>query len=204
MLIGVDFDNTIVCYDGLFRRVAVGRGLVPADIPPSKNAVRDHLRRAGQEDLWTELQGVVYGPEMPSARPYPGVLEFFVRCRQLEIPVRIISHRTRRPYRGVPYDLHRSAREWLAAYGFHDPAGPGLREADVCLELTKQDKLARIAEMGCTHFIDDLPEFLSEPEFPPEVASFLFDPNDLYRGWPAERRAASWSEVEKLLLGRSA
>jgi hypothetical protein len=37
----------------------------------------------------------------------------------------------------------------------------------VFLEPTKADKLTRIATLGCTHFIDDLPEFLSDPGFPP-------------------------------------
>jgi len=30
-MIGVDFDNTIVCYDALFHRVARERGLAPAE-----------------------------------------------------------------------------------------------------------------------------------------------------------------------------
>ena len=36
MLIGVDFDNTIVCYDGLFHRVAVEQGLIPQKFPRVK------------------------------------------------------------------------------------------------------------------------------------------------------------------------
>jgi hypothetical protein len=203
MLIGVDFDNTIVCYDELFHQVAAARGLIPAGIPARKNAVRDHLRRAGQEDLWTELQGLVYGPEMREARPFPGVLECFTRCSSLGIQVRIISHRTRHPYLGEPYDLHQSARQWLAARGFCDPARLGLRECDVFLELTRQDKLARIAETGCTHFIDDLPEFLSEAGFPAGVERILFDPGDTHRQWRASGRATSWAAMEKLLFGES-
>src|SRR5262245_43078397 len=44
MLIGVDFDNTIVSYDALFHRIATERDLIPADLPVNKTAVRDHLR----------------------------------------------------------------------------------------------------------------------------------------------------------------
>ena len=32
MILGVDFDNTIVAYDSLFHRVALERGLIPADL----------------------------------------------------------------------------------------------------------------------------------------------------------------------------
>src|SRR6266404_4002307 len=82
MLIGVDFDNTIVCYDEVFHHAAVKQGLVPAETPVVKDAVRDYLRRSGQEDLWTELQGFVYGACMAGAAPFPGVLDFFACCRQ--------------------------------------------------------------------------------------------------------------------------
>ena len=82
-MIGVDFDNTIVCYDDVFGRVAIERGLVPAAVASSKTAVRDHLRAIGQEDRWTELQGIIYGPRMVDAPMFPGVAEFFARSRRI-------------------------------------------------------------------------------------------------------------------------
>ncbi len=200
MFIGVDLDNTIVCYDELLRAVAVERGLVPASLPASKQAVRDWLRRAGQEDLWTELQGYVYGPRMRDARPFPGALEFFSHCRGREVPTAIISHRTRYPYLGEPYDLHQAARSWLAEHGFGDADRIGLRSDRVRLELTKQDKLARIADMGCSHFIDDLPEFLHEPAFPKGVQRILFDPAGIHTECSPAQRMASWAEIRRLLL----
>lgn len=200
MLIGVDFDNTIVCYDGLFQKVALEKGLIPASVPAAKGAVRDYLRQVGQEDLWTELQGYIYGPRMQEAQPFPGVLEFFARCQRSGVPVRVISHRTRFPYLGEKYDLHQSARDWLAAYGFHDPAGIGLGRDHVHLELSKQDKLARIAETACTHFVDDLPEFLEEPTFPTSVDRLLFDPNSLHLHWDVARRVTSWQAIEALIF----
>ena len=75
MIVGVDFDNTIVGYDQLFHRVAVERGLVPTGMEPTKSAVRDQLRNTGQEDAWTELQGYVYGARMKEAEPISGALE---------------------------------------------------------------------------------------------------------------------------------
>lgn len=200
VLIGVDFDNTIVCYDELFRQVALERRLIPPTIPASKNAVREYLRRSDQEDQWTELQGYVYGARMQEARPFSGVLAFFARCRKSRLSVRIISHRSLHPYRGECYDLHQAAREWLAANGFFDVAGIGLEASDVWLELTKQDKLARIASTGCSHFIDDLPEFLAEPGFPAGVQKILFDPNGVHPVQPAARCVGSWAAIERLLL----
>ena len=94
MILGVDFDNTIVRYDEVFHRIAVERGLIPASLAVRKNEVRDFLRRRGQEQAWTELQGYVYGPRMQEAQPFPGVLEFFARCVRQNLPVHIISHKT--------------------------------------------------------------------------------------------------------------
>ena len=36
---------------------------------------------------------------------------------------------------------------------------------------TLAEKLQRIAQQGCTHFLDDLPELLAEPGFPAGVHS---------------------------------
>lgn len=198
--LGIDFDNTIVCYDRLFHRVATEAGLIPPDLPANKSDVRNHLRATGREPVWTEMQGTVYGARMAEADPYPGVHAFFRRCRTAGIPVFIISHKTRRPFLGEPHDLHAAAADWLERQGFHDPDGIGLPRDHVSFELTKADKLARAAACGCTHFIDDLPEILADPAFPAGVQGCLFDPNDLYRAETRFVRLLSWSEADARLL----
>ena len=67
MRIGLDFDNTIVSYDALFHKVARERDCVPAATPVNKVAVRDYLRGVNQEDVWTAMQGYVYGARMDEA-----------------------------------------------------------------------------------------------------------------------------------------
>lgn len=200
MILGVDFDNTIVCYDSLFHKLARERGLIPADVPPSKGAVREYLRQSGQEPLWTELQGYAYGPGMAEAVPFPGVETFFRRCRERGVSVFIISHRTHRPFAGPAYDLHQAARDWLNARGFLAPDGIGLCADRVCFEVTLQDKLERIREKRCSHFIDDLPECLAEPDFPAGVQKILFDPNGRESPLADVWRADSWKALETLLL----
>jgi hypothetical protein len=201
MLIGVDFDNTIVCYDELFRTVALERRLIPLEVLASKLAVRDYLRQIGKEDLWIELQGYVYGTRMSQATPFPGAVEFFTHCRRIDVPIFIVSHRSRFPYRGDNHDLHQAARDWLAARNFHDPAGIGLPASRVYFELTGRDKEARIKELGCSHFIDDLPEFLGELREPADIQKILFDPNGHNTNAAIARRMASWNEIDRFLLG---
>jgi hypothetical protein len=201
MFVGVDFDNTIVSYDQVFHEVARERALIPADLPVSKELVRDYLRQGGKENDWTELQGYVYGARMGESFPSPGVTEFFTRCRNLGKSICIISHRTQHPYRGPAYDLHQAAQAWLDGYGFYDGTRIGLQREHVFFERTKEDKFARIARVDCMHFIDDLPEFLLDPGFPPGVERILFDPMDRHPPNPCFRRAISWAEIEQILLG---
>jgi hypothetical protein len=176
MIIGIDFDNTITCYDRLFHRLAMERHLIPGALPMQKEAIRDYLRTQGLEDAWTELQGLAYGVRIGEAEPFPGVERFFSDCRDRGVAVTVISHKTRLPVRGPQVDLRQAARSWLSARGFHDPAGIGLPPSRVYLEETKEAKLQRIVECGCTHFLDDLPEFLELPDFPPGIQRLLFDP----------------------------
>lgn len=200
MIIGVDFDNTIVCYDALFHRVAVERGLVPASVAANKNAVRDYLRAAGREPEWTALQGYVYGPRMAEADPFPGVKDFFRACREHGITVHIISHKTRHPFVGEPYDLHTAARDWLARQGFLSPEGAGLRPDQIFFELTKPAKLARIAACACTHFVDDLPEILGDSAFPANTAQLLFAPVTTGPSIAGTQVFSNWSDLQAHLL----
>jgi len=198
MHIGVDFDNTIVCYDALFHKVAREKNLIPAGVPENKSEVRNYLRRVGNEDAWTEMQGYVYGPRIVEAAPYPGVREFFQACRAAGVRVSVISHKTRHPFIGEPHDLHAAARNWLEQQGFFDSARIGLPREHAYFELTKPAKLERIARCGCTHFIDDLPEFLGEAAFPPGVLRILFDANQLYANENRFLRVETWAEARGL------
>jgi len=206
MLVGVDFDNTIVSYDALFWNVALEKKLIPESVPPVKNAVRDHLRAAGQEQTWIELQGYIYGKRMNEAVPYKGVIEFFRQCRNRSVPVCIISHKTERPYAGPEYDLHKAARGWLCQYGFHDLDGIGLAEDRVFFHPTKRDKVARVFQQRCTVFIDDLPEIFEEPEFPQGVEKILFSsiPSIGATMGTEDARFASWKEISRYIFQANA
>lgn len=194
MRLGIDFDNTIACYTTIFHTIASARGLVPAVPVLSKSQLRDLLRKQGREDEWTELQGYVYGPGMKQVETFPGVAKTLRTLVQSGVEVYIISHKTRAPYRGPAYDLRRFAQVWLEQQGFFDPDKIGLAREHVFFELTLEEKLARIAQQQCSHFLDDLPELLAEPGFPDGVHRLLFDPDDTYASEPFER-IRSWPEL---------
>jgi hypothetical protein len=195
MRIGLDFDNTIVCYDRLFHRVARELGLIPSSTPVNKTAVRDTLRAMNCESDWTRMQGQVYGPRIAEAEPFPGVKAFLKQCVDSGIEVVIVSHKTRHPYLGEKHDLHAAAHEFLRQHGFYHTSTTGLAPDRVFLELTKDAKLARIGSAGCDWFIDDLPELLLEEQFPTAVERILFDPAGQYPDHRSYRRAHSWADI---------
>lgn len=175
MRLGVDFDNTLVCYDGLFHDVAVAWGLLAEDGPRDKDGVRNWFVECDREEDFTRLQGEVYGPGLQKAFPYPGALECLAGLKAKGASLFLISHKTSRPVLGPAHNLRAAARNWLEAKGFisQELFAP----ADIFFEDTIAAKAARIAALGCTHFIDDLERFLLCPEFPPGVARLLFKPS---------------------------
>jgi hypothetical protein len=197
MHIGLDFDNTIVSYDALFHKVALEGGWITNDIPVSKVSVRDHLRSMGKESVWTEMQGHVYGARMDEASAYPQVLDCLYWAREQGIKVSIVSHKTRHPFLGEQYDLHKAAAHWIDLY-LNDAKGPLVQPDQVYFELTKESKVKRIAGIGCSVYVDDLPEILNAIGFPVNTHKILFDPDGHH---PEQNlpRACSWGELHQQL-----
>jgi hypothetical protein len=196
MLLGLDFDNTLISYDQLFRQVALDKGLIPSTIPPEKNAVRDYLRQKNIEDEWTKLQGEVYGGRILEAQPYPHMRETLKTLASHHVPMCIVSHKTRWPYLGERCDLHAAARSWLDKQGFYDPDKLAWSPNNVYFELSKEEKVARIVALQCTHYVDDLPEILDM--LPQTIQKILFVPgsHSAKAGWNV---MISWTELPALL-----
>jgi hypothetical protein len=197
MRIGIDFDNTIACYDGVFHAAALERGLIPADLGRDKNSVRDHLNGSGRKDDFTELQGYIYGARMDLVAPYPGFAEFVTASRGAGHELFIVSHKTRHPLLGPKHDMHAAARGFLTARGLVGDGASQIDPARVFFELTKQDKVARAAALRCEVFIDDLPEILAMPGFPDGMRRILFDPENQFENASdhAAARSLSWAAI---------
>jgi FMN phosphatase YigB (HAD superfamily) len=195
-LVGIDFDNTLVAYDTLFHRVALQEGLIPQDLAATKLAVRDYLRDAGREDRWTELQATVYGARMAEAEMYPGAYEFLAWARDAGLSLCIVSHKTRRPFLGPQYDLHAAARAWVES-ALADERGRLVAPDRVFFELTREEKIARIAALGCDLYVDDLPEVLLDPSFPQGTRRILFDPDSHHRDVVDLVVATNWAQIRR-------
>ncbi len=179
MLIGLDFDNTIVSYDEIFHKIALERQLIPANIPVNKLSVRDYLRQIDNENAWTEMQGYVYGSRMLEAQAYPGLFDALKKLNSEGHELFIVSHKTKYPFLGPKYDLHAAATQWIL-FNLQKDLPPLVNSKNIFFELTKKEKIARISALGCDVFVDDLPEIFRDNDFPPHVKPILFDSGKNY------------------------
>jgi hypothetical protein len=196
IIIGLDLDNTIIDYGSLFYDIAVEKGWVPIHCHKDKMSVRTWMQKKERNNLWTELQGFVYGPHLKQAVPYHGVAEFLEQCRDLEIPVWVISHKTRFPAIGYQYDLHASASAWLSASGLIYDADGGVSGERVFFCETRSEKIAVIRKLDFTHFVDDLPEVFIEADFPENTQKYLFDPEGTSQAPLFCQTVHSWKEIQ--------
>lgn len=191
MRIGIDFDNTLVCYDQLFDQVARRHKLLPDNLPPlSKTGVRQHLRESGREREWTQLQGLVYGPEILSAPPFPGALETLRQLEQSGHQLFLVSHKTLHPVIGEAHDLRQAARNWLA--------NRELRFQEIYFASTRSEKISKIQGLALDVFVDDLPEVFEDPAFPLTTRRLLFSPGGQLKS-PGWESLSHWSDLLKVL-----
>jgi hypothetical protein len=199
--IGIDFDNTIITYDDVFRAAAAAGGLVVPSFSGNKQAVRDAIRLLPDGELaWQRLQGQVYGKGIGGATIVAGVEAFLRRCSKEGAAVVVVSHKTEYGHFDPDrVNLRRAALDWMAGQrllgGDH-----GIALAGIYFESTRAEKLARIAALSLTHFIDDLEEVLSDPDFPPHVERILFADG----AQPASASYVScstWRDIERQIFG---
>lgn len=199
MRIGVDFDNTIACYDGVFHAAALERSLIPPDLGQGKNAVRDYLNGLGRNDEFTKLQGYVYGARMDLAKLYDGVFDFVRKAAQASHTLYIVSHKTKAPLLGERYDMHESARGFL--HNNNLVAADGIDAENIFFELSKEEKITRVKTLQLDAFIDDLPEILNLLGARKNLRRLLFDPDCNYQKSAFERHE-NWASLDSALLGK--
>ncbi|NDV23225.1 hypothetical protein [Desulfovibrio sp. JC022] len=175
MNIGIDLDNTIICYDNTLHGIALERGLISGETPKIKRIIRDEVRSKHSEFEWQKLQIAIYGTHMERAELMNGVWNFLIGLKERGIKFKIISHKTRYPnYGDCKVDLRAAAMEFLRQHDFFAESGLGLTEKDVFFLSTRAEKIETIREHKCSLFIDDLKELFLEPDFPAQTSKILF------------------------------
>lgn len=198
--IGIDFDNTLIDYDEVFRFLACGRGLVGQPFSGSKEAVRAAVRGLPDgEAQWQRLQGAVYGRGIAQAVLFEGAAAFLRGARAAGHEILVVSHKTEYGHHDPErINLREAALAWMKQQGFFDDARLGVRIENVRFAPTRAEKIEEIGRLDVTHFIDDLPEVLDDPEFPPGVVKILFT-----NGAPHDARLgafAHWRDIADAVL----
>ena len=124
-----------------------------------------------------------------------GVGTFLQECAHRNVKVMIISHKTEfANYDQTGTNLRSAALDWMDRNRLFDCGAYGLSRSDVHFEATRGEKLGRIENLGCTHFIDDLEETFLEESFPKDVEMILYTPHP--SPTPANvKLAADWPEI---------
>jgi hypothetical protein len=202
-IVGVDFDNTILTYDEVLSRIARERGLLGGEAARTKREIRDHIRRLpGGEIEWQKCQALSYGPRIGEARLIEGVPEFFRRCREEGVKVYVVSHKTENSrYDTTGTNLREAALGWMVANGFFEAEGLGLRRDQVFFAATRAEKIERVKQLGCTHFIDDLEETFLEERFPAGTVRLLYEPAGESTPPPEVTRMKSWRQIGEYFFG---
>jgi len=199
-ILGIDFDNTLVSYDEVVYRRALDMGLITPDVDKNKKAVRDYIRLLPEgEKKWKEVQAHIYGKGMIEALLFDGVKEFFKTLKLAGIPVYIISHKSQfaTPYKKGGANLRKMALAWMKSNGFFEMDSIGLSQDRVYFESTREEKINRIKQLGCTHFIDDLVEILTGNNFPDDVEKILFASSEQSAPSSQWKAFSTWGKISE-------
>jgi len=201
MILGLDFDNTIVSYDDLIFETALSWGWINPDMVRHKKAIRDYIRETQDDIAWQKLQAYIYGPGMKNARLMDGVDRVIYECHRREIPVYVISHKTSFASmdHDKKYDLQQTARDWMTNQGFFDKTQFAFDPGHVFFETTRLNKIERIVSLQCNYFVDDLEETFMEPTFPQNVTKLHYT-QDETTYVPEAVLVHSWEEIYRALF----
>jgi len=201
--IGIDFDNTIASYDALFIAALAELNWHDRAALYSKKEIRDQLRLTENgETKWQELQALVYGPRMNEAHVFPGLDIFLSKGRVLAADIFIVSHKTQYAARDVGrIDLRQASLKWLKDKGLLGVGAGTFKRDEIFFEATRDEKIDRIINLECTHFIDDLVEVFEHPKFPPNVEKILFDPYKSSLDIEDVTNLSSWADILYYMLG---
>jgi hypothetical protein len=181
--IGLDFDNTLVCYDRIFFNEALKRGWIfgPSSTQKNwgKNQIREQVRGLFEGEVkWQTLQAEVYGPRMGEAVLMAGVGTFLQEAVAQKAELFIVSHKTQfaRQDNKQSIDLRLRALAFMETHGFFAKNPMGLSPETVFFADTREQKVSIISQLGCDVFIDDLPEVFAQAAFPSTTKKILINP----------------------------
>ena len=171
MNIGIDLDNTIICYDNCFKK-AQGILGIKSSLKSSKEQVKKKiLKKKNGIETWKKIQSLSYGALIDNAQIFDGFIEFLNICKMRKVKLFIISHKTKQPhYFKSNTSLRKLALNWINKKINYDE---NFFE-NIYFESTQESKIKRIKKLDLDYFIDDLEEIFNNKIFPNKIKKILF------------------------------
>ena len=163
--LGLDLDNTLIDYTTSCTFLAANFGIDASSA--TRDAIRRHLRHPDNDEEWQRFQSLLYTDGLDSALPATGAVKLIRGCRNRGIEVFIVSHKTKTgPEQFGTRDLRTPALQWLTSHNLV----PGLIPRNsVFFTDSVEAKIESVASLRLDVFVDDLPEVLSHPAWPPST-----------------------------------
>ena len=201
MLIGLDFDNTIACYNDVFSSEAKIKGLVNKEWEGSKQDLKlllDTLEDG--QTAWQTMQGKVYGASMQKATLFPGIARFLLRCKLEGHTVFIVSHKTKYGHFDKTKTLLREASlKWMDSQGFFKDTLYGINRKNIFFANTQSEKVLKIKSLNLDVFVDDLEEIFLHHDFP-EIKKILFSSSS--SNLEGVEVCNNWTDIENTSIGK--
>ena len=193
LLIGVDFDNTLVSYDTIFESEARHRGYIKDGPRMSKGEIRDYMNGNGMKTEFTQLQGHIYGSLIREAQAFEHALKALTEVSSRGHEVILISHKTQYPLAGPRTDLRKAAVSWLKYKGFASRSH-GVVNSYFFAD-TKEEKIEKIINLGCDVFVDDLKDIIIQ--LSGHLNAVHFTPSHIYEsnGWTVMTEWSSFGRI---------
>src|SRR5262249_15585235 len=158
---------------------------------------RDRIRQLPNGEIeWQKCQALLYGSRIGEARLIYGVPKFFQLCSRHQVKGYVVSHKNEFfRYHNTATNLRPAGRNLDGGKRIFAPDGLGLSPDAVFFAGTRREKIDRIAELGCTHFIDDLEETFIEESFPQTTTRILYEPGRDSSPPPGVQLAKTWQEI---------
>ncbi|MDC3193528.1 hypothetical protein OAU31_03830 [Alphaproteobacteria bacterium] len=201
MRVGIDIDNTIICYDDAFPVLAQKTGF---DVPFSANKqeVRAWFHERGLHNEFTLLQGKVYGRNISMAHVFEGVQSFLAEAIGRNYEVFLVSHKTKYPIKGEKLNLHEATLAFLSdQHIVGEQQSNSIPFDNVYFEPTLEFKVKKIVDLKLDYFIDDLLTILNHEKFPDRSCRIWFSGQTGGHNNAQIEHCESWFSINKKIFG---
>ena len=191
MKIGIDFDNTIICYDEVFKKISHEQKIFPINLK-KKEEIKKYIIKKFSEKFWTFLQSLIYGEEIEFAKPFSNAKKTLSKLKKKH-DLFLVSHKSKFPYLGKRINLIERANRWLVKNEFTKCKNSIFLSENIFFEKSIKKKIERIKKINCDIFIDDLKPLLDS--LPSTVLKIYFSqnskaykkntkqPHDIFSNW---------------------